>query len=107
MSKQNKNSISGSQIKLNIHIEPLGDLHMEDYDFECKFYIFPKRFIIISKSEMVKIDADNYVVLVDTTDLGVGQLHMSLTANLPDEDFPTVTRKEIACVDTGVTIANC
>ena len=37
---------------------------------------------------MVKIDADNYVVLVDTTDLGVGQLHMSLTANLPDEDFP-------------------
>jgi hypothetical protein len=49
MSKQNKNSISGSQIKLNIHIDPLGDLHMEDYDFECKFYIFPKRFITITK----------------------------------------------------------
>ena len=89
------------------HLTISGNGKMEDYDFECKFYIFLKRFIIISKSEMVKIDADNYVVLVDTTDLGVGQLHMSLTANLPDEDFPTVTRKEIACVDTGVTVANC
>lgn len=107
MSKQNKNSISGSQIKLNIHIEPLGDLHMEDYDFECKFYIFSKRFIVIPKSQMVKIDADNYVVLVDTTDLGVGQLHMSLTANLPDADSTTGTRKEIACVDTGITVVNC
>jgi hypothetical protein len=107
MSKQNKNSISGSQVKLNIHIDPLGDLHMEDYDFECKFYIFPKRFIIISKSEMAKIDSDNYVALVDTTDLGVGQLHMQLTAYLPDYDFPTTTRKEIACVDTGVLIVNC
>lgn len=56
---------------------------------------------------MVKIDADNYVVLVDTTDLGVGQLHMSLTANLPDADFTTGTRKEIACVDTGITVVNC
>ena len=56
---------------------------------------------------MVKIDADNYVVLVYTTDLGVGKLHMQLTANLPDEDFSGITRKEIACVDTGVTIANC
>ena len=107
MSKQNKNIISGSQVKLNIHIDPLGDLHMEDYGFECKFYIFPKRFIIINKSEMVKIDADNYVVLVDTTDLGVGQLHMSLTANLPDSDFTEVVRKEIACVDTGIIVANC
>ena len=49
MSKQNKNSISGSQVKLNIHIDPLGDLHMADYDFECKFYIFPKRFVIVTK----------------------------------------------------------
>ena len=52
-------------------------------------------------------DPDNYVVLVDTTDLGVGQLHMSLTANLPDEHFSEITRKEIACVDTGITIVNC
>jgi hypothetical protein len=33
---------------------------------------------------MVKIDADNYVVIVDTTDLGIGLLHMSLIAHLPD-----------------------
>lgn len=99
--------ISGTQLKLNIHIDPLGDLHMEDYDFECKFYIFPKRFITITKQEMVKIDADNYVVIVDTTDLGIGLLHMSLIAHLPDQDFSDITRKEIACVDTGITVVNC
>lgn len=107
MSKQNKNSISGSQIKLNVNIDPLGDLHMEDYEFECKFYIFPKKFIIINKSEMVKIDSDNYVVLVDTTDLGVGRLHMMLTAQIPDEDFGNEIRREVACVDTGIDIVNC
>ena len=107
MSNQNKNSISGSHLKLKVHIDPLNELHMQDYDFECKFYIYPKRFITINKSNMVKVDPDNYVVIVDTTDLGIGKLHMQLTAYLPDEDFPTTTRKEIACVDTGVIIENC
>lgn len=105
--KQNNECVLGTQVKLNIHIEPLGNLHMEDYTFECKFYVFPKRFVIINKSEMAKIDADNYVVIVDTTDLGTGPLHMSLTANLPDDDFPEIFRKEIACVDTGINIVNC
>ena len=105
--KNNNECISGTQLKLNIHIDPFGDLHMEDYNFECKFYIFQKRFIVISKSEMARIDADNYVVIVDTADLGIGLLHMSLTAHLPDENFPAITRKEIACVDTGITIVNC
>lgn len=108
MSKVNKNtSISGTQIKINIHIDPLGSLHMSSYEFECKFYVFPKKSVTIKKAEMVKVDNDNYLALVDTTDLGIGRLHMSLTAQIPDEDFGNSTRREIACVDTEIDIVNC
>ena len=90
-----------------MHIDPLGTLHMSDYDFECKFYIFPKKAVIINKNDMVKVDNDNYLAIVDTTGLGVGRLHMTLTAQIPDEDFDNVPRREVACVDTGIDIVNC
>ena len=108
MSKTNKNvSISGTELKINVHIDPLGDLHMQDYDFECTFYIFPKKSVKVNKSEMVKVDEDNYLALVDTTGLGVGRLHLTLIAQLPDTDFGGAIRREIACVDTGIDIVNC
>lgn len=108
MCKNNKEiSISGTEIKLNIHIDPLGQLHMADYPFECKFYVFPKKSITVSKDDMAKIDDDNYVCLVDTTELGIGRLHMTLTAQIPDSDFNNAMRKEVACVDTGIEIINC
>lgn len=100
-------SISGTEIKINVHIDPLGSLRMADYDFECKFYVFPKKSVIISKDNMVKVDEDNYLAIVDTTDLGIGKLHMTLTAHIPDEDFNNEIRREVACVDTGIDIVNC
>lgn len=107
MSKSNNTTvISGTQIKLNIHIDPLRGLHMESYDFECKFYIFPKRAIVLKKEDLVPVDQDNYLALIDTSDMGIGQLHLTLTAYIPDEDFET-TRKEVVCVNTGINIINC
>ena len=108
MSKSNNTTvISGTEIKLNIHIDPLGELHMSNYNFECKFYIFPKNFIIVKKEDMVKVDEDNYLAIVDTTSLGVGKLHLTVTAEIPDSDFGDDTRREIACVCTGIEIVNC
>lgn len=100
-------SISGTHLKMNVHIDPLGSLHMSDYDFECKFYIFPKKSVIIPKSDMIKIDDDNYLVMVNTENLGVGRLHLQLIAQIPDQDFRTQVRKEVVCVDTNVDIVNC
>ena len=99
--------VIGTQLKLNIHIDPLGPLHMSDYDFECKFFVFQKRAITIAKSEMVQIDQDNYVAIIDTAVLGIGNLHMTLTAQIPDADFEGVLRKEIVCVPTNIDIVNC
>ena len=99
--------VIGTQLKLNIHIDPLGLLHMSDYDFECKFFVFQKRAITIAKSEMVQIDQDNYIAIIDTAALGIGNLHMTLTAQIPDADFEGVSRKEIVCVPTNIDIVNC
>ena len=52
-------------------------------------------------------DEDNYLVLVDTTTLGVGNLHITLTAYVPDNDFGGEIRKEVVCVPTNINIVNC
>lgn len=105
--KNNNECISGTQLKLNIHIDPLGTLHMDDYNFECKFFVFQKKSITITKEEMVKVDDDNYLVIVDTTTLGIGNLHITITANVPDDDFEGRLRKEVICVPTNINIVNC
>lgn len=105
--KNNNECISGTQLKLNIHIDPLGTLHMDDYDFECTFFVFQKKSITITKEEMVKLDSDNYLVMVDTTTLGLGNLHITITANVPDDDFEGRLRKEVICVPTNINIVNC
>lgn len=105
--KSNTECVLGTQLKLNIHIDPLGELHMADYDFECKFFVFQKKFIDVTKDEMIKVDEDNYLVLVDTTTLGIGNLHITLTAYVPDNDFAGEIRKEVVCVPTNINIVNC
>lgn len=104
---KNNECVSGTQLKLNIHIDPLGTLHMDDYDFECKFFVFQKKYIVLQKSDMIKVDEDNYLALVDTSTLGIGNLHITLTAFIPDSDFNDRLRKEVVCVPTNINIINC
>lgn len=94
----------GTELKLNIHIEPIGDITMDDYDFEVEVYCSPKRPIIISKANAIRVDSDNYVVLVDTNVVGAGELKCKVTAHIPDADFDDGLRTEIAAIDTGINI---
>lgn len=105
--KNNNECVLGTQLKLKINIDPLGTLHMDEYDFECKFFVFQKKAVILNKSDMVKLDSDNYLALIDTTPLGIGNLHITLTAYIPDYDFGGDTRKEVVCVPTDINIVNC
>ena len=47
--KNNNECVLGTQLKLNIHIDPLGSLHMDDYDFECKFFVYQNKTVTIQK----------------------------------------------------------
>lgn len=100
----NESPFIGTELKLNIHIEPIGDTTMDDYNFEVEVYCSPKRPIIIPKANAIRIDSDNYVVLVDTNVVGAGDLKCKVTAQVPDGDFPDQLRTEVVCVDTGINI---
>jgi hypothetical protein len=101
---KNESPFIGTELKLNIHIEPIGDTTMDDYDFEVEVFCSPKKPIIIPKENTVRVDSDNYVVLVDTNIVGAGDLKCKVTAQVPDSDFPDQLRTEVVCIDTGINI---
>jgi hypothetical protein len=77
---------------------------MDDYDFEVEVYCSPKRPVMATKAEMIRVDSDNYIVLVDTNIVGAGSLKCKVTAYIPDSDFPDGLRTEVAMSDVGVNI---
>lgn len=93
----------GTEFKINVHVEPIDGLHMSDYDFTCRFYIYS--YVELTKNEMIKVDDDNYIACIDSSKLGVGPIMMCITAKIPDADFPDGFRTEIETVPTGVCIS--
>lgn len=101
------NSIRGTIFKLNVHMEPMDNYHLEDVDWEAEVYAeggFGKR-IKIKKEEAVKVDADNYIISVDSAIGGAGEYNLILTAYFPDVECPNGIRIEKASCRTGVKIA--
>lgn len=98
------NIFLGTELKLNVNIEPMGEFTMEDYDFSVDIWTSMKRVATIHKSECIKIDKNNYVVLVDTNLLGAGDIKAKVIANIPDFDFPDTVRTEVVALDLGITV---
>lgn len=99
-------SALGTEFKMNVHLEPMDGLHMSDYDFECAFYVFTNRKVVIPKSMMKKVDDDNYIAVIETADamrIGRGRINVEITAYLPDSDFPDGFRTEKLVLCTDVT----
>lgn len=104
MAAETNNIFIGTELKLNINIEPMDEFTMDDYDWLAEVYCSTKRIITISKSSAIRIDSNNYVLLVDSNLLGAGDVKVRLTAYIPDFDFPDTLRSEVSIVDTGLKI---
>lgn len=96
--------ILGSTVKLNVHLEPMGDLHMEDYDFTCYVYTPCGNTVTIPKKDAIKVDEDNYMVVVDSLRVGEGKLFNRVIADIPDTDCPNSIRREILVLDCNCKI---
>lgn len=98
----------GSELKLNLHIDPIGDKHMQDYDFKVEIYCQPSKVVTLVKDELGTKrteSKDDYLLMVDTTQLGPGKVKLKVTAEVPDLDFvEDNTRTEVVIIDTGITI---
>jgi hypothetical protein len=100
-------SALGTEFKFNVHIETIDGLHMSEYDFECAFYVYTNRKVVLTKKEMIQVDDDNYIAVINNADanrIGKGHINMEVTAHIPDSDFMDELRTEKAIVCTGVTV---
>ena len=101
-----KTTFLGTELKLNIHIAPMGDMTMDRYDFTVELYCTTRQVVSIPKPQLKRVDANNYIVTFDTKDVGVGTLKCDIKANIPDSDFAAGVRTEIVKCETGITIKN-
>lgn len=100
-------SALGTELKMNVHLDPIDGLHMSGYDFECAFYVYTNRKVVIPKSMMTKVDDDNYLAIIETADalrIGRGKINAEITAHIPDSDFSDGFRTEKLLLCTNVTV---
>lgn len=96
----------GTQFKLNINMEPIDGYHMDALDFEFEVFADNNsgKTQTIRKADAIRVDEDNYMVVVDSSKCGAGEYYVKMTAYLPDVDVNGGTRTEKKTVKTGVTI---
>ena len=96
------NTDLGTIYKLCIHIDGLPGT-MDDVAFTCRFWTF-KESVTLPKEEMIRLDADNYIAVIDSTLLGRGTIKVQTTVQIPDTDIEGGFRTEIYTEDTGIKI---
>lgn len=94
----------GTELKINIGIEPIDGYTMDDYDFNAEFFVYRNKTVSVSKNDMVRVDENNYIALLDSNDVGSGRLMVVVTAYIPDSDFQDGLRTEVSRGDTGIII---
>jgi len=100
-------SVKGTIFKLNVHMNPIDNYHLEDVEWEAEVFTeggFGKR-IKVNKEDAVRVDEDNYIISVDSAIGGAGEYSLIMTAHFPDADCPNGIRVERASCKTGVKIA--
>ena len=96
---------TGTEMKLNISIDPIDGYSMEDYNFSIEVFTSVSRSLKVGKKDAIKVDKDNYVVLVDTQAIGQGRVKCKIVAYIPDNDFADGLRTEVTIVDTMIDVA--
>ena len=94
----------GTELKLNIHIDPIDGITIDNYDYTTEVYCTPRKNIIVPKSETIRVDDENYIVRVDTNLIGVGKIVCRVEAEIPDGDFDDGYRTEVAAITTNINV---
>ena len=99
----------GSGLTINVTAGLPSGLHLEDVNFTCEFYSSTRvsskvKTINLSKEQMIKVDADNYIAVLDSKILGSGTVMLKLSVDIPDDNFPEGIRPEVVRFSTGVNV---
>lgn len=97
-------SVIGTELKVNINVEPIDGIHLSQCNFTCTFFINPNKSIILNKDNLIQLDDDNYLALLNSEDLGIGTIKMTIRILVPDDKFKDGTRTEIETICTDINI---
>lgn len=95
----------GTQLKIAVTAD-LGGVHMSEVDFVCYFFRSgdSEHGVVVKKAEMTFVGEDEYLAVVNTSDIGAGEYLMKFTAQIPDSDLEDGLRTEMVCVPTGIRV---
>ena len=96
----------GSQEKILITSELPDDLTMQDVDFSVEVMNAEAKDKkkTFKKTECILTDEGDYVVIIDTSDYGIGTLMVKVTFQIPDKDFPSGFRKSVVRINPHISI---
>lgn len=101
-----QNVTLGSDVKIEFTADLPDDLLMKDIDFSGKVInADTSEDMPFVKADCVMVnEGKDYVVLVDTEELGVGIYLLKLTVNIPDTDYQRGYRKEVININPYIRV---
>lgn len=98
--------IMGSDAKIPVKYELPDGLTMKEVPFTVTVYNTVKKdaSIEIQKSECVEENFNEYIVLVDTEELGIGIYMMKVVFQIPDSDYVKGYRKEVVKINPKIRV---
>lgn len=100
------NIFLGTELKLSVNILKIGSLSMHDYDWYIDVYTSPKKCVTVKKEDADYITDDYYIIVVDTKQLGQGEVKCKITAEIPDTEVADGFRTEVVIANPDITIIN-
>lgn len=94
----------GGDIKPYIELEPVGNLNMDDYDFQAEYFCYSNRRVVVKKQDMRRENENKYIACLSTKDLGTGTLKCLVTRYIPDSDFHDGMRVDVRLFVYGTPI---
>ena len=96
----------GSDVKILVAAELPDELTLPDVDFTVKVYNVSQidKEKVYQKDECIETEYGDYVVLVDSEELGIGVYMVRLTVQIPDTDYPSGFRKEVVKINPHVMV---
>ena len=85
----------GTDIEINVNMQPIGANTMSTVDWKCIFFVDDSSYIV-TKSQSRRVDDDNYLCPVETATLNRGVLQCRMIAEIPNNLFSDGLRTEIA-----------
>lgn len=80
-------------VKLAIFIDPIDDMNLDDFDFECILWSINYKQSFVKK-DLISLGNGEYALCFNTEKFGIGKISFKLHCKIPDVDFENGYRNQ-------------